>query len=244
MRGLVAVFLAFLGITFAQAEEIMIQPQTGGAELVLSATATENFANDEATVFLYAQFQSESVQKSQSEVNRLMSEANKKLASDYAGVKIESVGYTTEPVYSRPKEAEEAEIKAWRTRQTIKVILSDVKSVGKVVWAAQKAGLALQNLQFGLSSKVRNDAQRKLITEAMNNLNQKAASVAASFGLPLNSVQIAKLNFIGDSPRAMPMLARSLAADSSNDWNALPSFEAGTSSISTSVQATLKINSK
>lgn len=244
MRKLIAVFIAFFGITIAQAGEYMIQPQVGGAELLLNETVSQEFANDQAIVYLYSQSQSENLKTSQGEVNQLMSKAQQKLALAFPEVKIESAGYSVNPVYSKPKEGEESVIKGWIARQVIKLTVNDVTAVSTVVQTAQEAGVALQNLQFGLSLKTRKDAQQKLTVEVLQSLNQRAQIIAATLGVPADSVKIVKLNFGGDNVRAMPMLARAYVADSANEMVATPRFEAGNSSLSASVQATLKINNK
>lgn len=221
-----------------------LTPQQGGAEIEVPATVRMDFPNDKATIFFYTLVESDNLLDVQSKVNASMAEAQKVIKDFSSIAKIENAGYTTEPIYNNPAEGQARQIVGWKARQSIKVETEDVQGVSALVQIVQGANIALSNVSFSLTPETREAAESKLIAASVDSLNKKAALIAQAMKLPSESVRVVKLNFGGDFAETAQFAPRMFMAKSANALPAAPNFEVGTTTLSLSINASLKLGTK
>lgn len=242
IKQLAAISAAAVISTGAAAQNIQLKPLPAGANLNFVAQASYEIPNDLAVMIFSAVSESKDLPTAQSDLNQKMAEAQKAIADFSSLAQIQNYGYSTYPVYTNPKEGQAAEIVGWKAIQKIQVKTEDIEGVPALVQTAQRANLALDNINYCLTKSTKESAQEKLIGMVVENVNKKAANVALAMNLPVETFYIEKIEFnqgFEAAPRNYVMGA-AMKTDTSNKVR-LPSFEAGTSNLELSAQATLKI---
>jgi predicted secreted protein len=213
-------------------------PATADAPLTfdrvtLAYTATRDVDNDTLVAVLYAQREGGDTARLADEVNRAIAHAVER-ARQVEGVKVQTLDYQTSPVY------QQASIVGWRVSQSLRLESQDAARLGKLIGELQK-DLAVQSVGYAVSPATRRSAEDGLIGEAVEGFEKRAALVAARLGRNGYRLVSVDVDTSGEGmvPRPMRMQARgmALAADA-----VPPALEAGTQSLSVTVQGTVELN--
>jgi predicted secreted protein len=208
-----------------------------GTELTIGGHAEIDVANDEATANLFAEQQDADQAHAQSVVNQRVGEGIAALRRADPQARLETGAYSTYPVYA-PGAAQR--IVAWRVRQVVSLRTANLADLPRTIAAAQ-AGLALGELQFGLSRAARERVEAELVQRAIADANARIGAAAQALGVPPARVRLEALDFEGQALPRMPMMMRAAQVAGTREAVAEPTFEAGTSTQQAAVTARARL---
>lgn len=232
MKRLTTVFLALaaaasLGNAAAQDEQTYDRVD-------LNATASRDVANDLLIAFVFAEVEANDQADAADQVNEAITWALNRTRT-VAGVTAQTTNYSTRPVY-----ANERRIVGWVARQSLRLESTDAEALSELLGELQQR-VAIQSINYGLSSDSRDAAEDSLIAEALAQFNRRAALIAGE--LNRGGFRIVRLS-VGSSgaspPRFMDMAARGAATLEF----AAPEIEAGTQTLSVSVNGTVELDAE
>jgi predicted secreted protein len=235
-------FLCSLGIAGGTQAAWSLDPQSSESEIEISASAELKVPNDVATLYFKALSQNSSLLTVQTEVNGVMAEATKAIRNFSAEPKIQTVSYSTRPVWADNAAPGSGKISAWIAEQEISVTTEDMLGIAPLVQVAQDANIALVAIRFSLSEETKALSDRKLVEKAVRALNARAESIAAALHIPSESLKFKTLDF---SPQESPIVYATrlaLSKGSSGEAGAMPSFDAGQTPLRVEVKAKLAVN--
>ena len=214
-----------------------------GTILEVPANAVIELANDEANISFYATETGESLSQTTKTVVERVNAGLAKLKALDLPVKYETLNLSSWPQYSPAKKDEVSKIVGWQVKQGIRVTVTDVAQTAQV---AQVVGerFAFDSVQFGVSRASSDAAQNELMRMAIEAVKVKAFVAAQALGASQKDVKIEKIDISGAAvPR--PMMMRAYASDGMNRMEKsslpMPSFDAGSSSLSISVNAKVRV---
>lgn len=153
-------------------------------------------------------------------------------AADLPGLEIETYGYTLRPEYRFTQEdgTRVRTIDGYTALNNIRVTVSDVDAVGRVVDAAIGAGA---NRVSGLSFEASDteDARREALTRAVETARAEAATIAAALGRELGPPLEVRGGAQQPQPREAAMMRTAMAQARERDTP----IEAGEQTVSASV---------
>ena len=220
------------GQALAQTPQAAPPSRFEGPVVLMTGTAELELPNDEAFATFYLEVQDAELAKAQSQVNSRVAEGVAQLKRADLKAQIETAGYGSYPVYAS---GGGRKIVGWRVRQGVNLKTSDLANLPKTV-AAGQAQLALGGLDFRVSKATREKAEAELIQRAIANANARIAAAAQAVGVPAARIRLEELNFgVNDGPR--PPIAMMRAQATASDGVAMPSFDAGQSTLQMTVNA-------
>jgi uncharacterized protein YggE len=174
--------------------------------LHLSASASVPASPDLLVADLVAQSTSPSAAGAQRRVNALMADGMQ-AARGVAGVEARAVGYSVAPTDEKRT--------AWTAQQTLELRGADGQVLLDLAGKLQERGLVATALDWQLSPALRRKAHEAATTEALKELQARAASVAATLGLHVDHATDVRLDGPVFQPRPVfamaPMAARAAA---------------------------------
>ena len=167
-----------------------------------------------------------------SQVNESMAWAVK-TAKQRKGLRVESGGYRTDPVYAKGSQS----IRHWRASQDLVIESEDVEAVTETVGALQ-ARLQLRSIAFSVSPEKRRKVEAELIEEALGLFKDRAELVRRNLGAGGFGIVRIQVSASGGQPirRRYAMEAQVMSADV-----ARPAFEGGNSTIVASANGTIEL---
>lgn len=195
----------------------------------LSAEASRLAANDLARATVFAEASSPSAGESARKVNQLLSEAIA-TARSHSGVKVQTAGSHTFPVYARG-----GKIESWRMRSELMLESGDTAALSELLGKLQ-ASLGVSGIILQPSPETRKKAESEATQEAIAAFRARARLVAEALGKPY---RIRHLSLGGEHRRPpMPMLrAAPMAA-----MEAAPMpIEAGDSQVTATVSGQIEL---
>ena len=159
--------------------------------LHLSATGSIQVSPDELVADLVAQSASPAAANAQRRVNEMMA-AGMKAARGVAGVKARAIGYSVSPNDDKRP--------TWTTQQTLELRGPDGPTLLDLVGLVQQQGIATASLDWQLSPALRRKAHDAATTAALKELQERAASAAATLGLHVRFMHDVRL----DEPDVVP----------------------------------------
>ena len=175
--------------------------------LHLSATGSVQVSPDELVAELVAQATSPAAATAQRRVNEMMA-AGMKAARGVPGVEARAIGYSVSPNDDKRP--------TWSAQQTLELRGSDGPALLDLVGTLQQQGLAAALLEWQLSPALRRKAHDDATTAALKELQERAASAAATLGLHVRFMRDVRLDEPGLLPhgpfRVMGLAARAMAA--------------------------------
>ena len=175
--------------------------------LHLLATGTVQVSPDLLVADLVAQATSPSAASAQRRVNEMMT-AGIKAAKAVAGVETRAIGYSVSPNDDKRP--------TWTAQQTLELRGSDGPSLLDLAGTLQQQGFATASLEWQLSPALRRKAHDDATTAALKELQERAASAAATLGLHvrfLRDVRLDEPDLVPRGPfRVMGLAARSMPA--------------------------------
>lgn len=196
----------------------------------LSVEATRPAANDLARATVFAEASGSTPGEMAKRVNGLLGEALK-TAKTYSGVKTQSGGTHTYPVYAKG-----GKIESWRMRSELTLESADTGALSELLGKLQLS-LGVSGVAMLPAPETRKKAENEAILDALAAFKSRAKLIADALGKPYRIKQLS-VNSSGRSP-AIPMM-RASAAFSSADAAPMP-MEAGDTQISTNVSGQIEL---
>ncbi len=136
----------------------------------LSASAEQQIENDTIIATLYAEEEGSNSAQLADLVNKKIEWAVK-LVKQHKDIKLQTNSYTTNPVYNGKK------ISRWRVRQSIRLESRNMAKVSAILGRLQDK-LALQGMQFAVSSGLKTKTDDALIADALSAFENRARLIA------------------------------------------------------------------
>jgi predicted secreted protein len=222
--------IGLLSLTLLSSELLAGQKARTYDRVQLSADASMQVENDTLTAQLYAQREGSDLAQLADEVNRKITQAVAR-AKQVEGVSVQTQSYQTYPVYQQQR------LSGWRVRQSIRLESRDGAKLSRLLGELQSS-LALESLQYSVSPSQRQGAEERLIKQAIDAFQQRAALVTKQLGRRDYRLVEMHINTAGEPVRPMRMRAGVMAMDSAT---APPSLEAGSQSLEVSVNGTIEL---
>lgn len=213
-------------ILAAMAAPVMAAPTT----IDLSVEASRAAVNDLARATVFAEATGATPGELAKRINSLIADALK-TAKGYAGVKTQSGGTHTYPVYAKG-----GKIDAWRMRSDLTLESSDTGALSELLGKLQ-ASLGVSGVVMLPAPETRKKAENEAMLDAIGAFKARAKLLADALGKPYRIKQLS-VNSSGRPP-VQPML-RATAVFSSAEAAPMP-IEAGESQISASVSGQIEL---
>ncbi len=207
-RGILLLTPVLLGSAEAEpqaAADYALPPAT--TTLHLSATGSVQVSPDLLVADLVAQATSPAAATAQRRVNEMMA-ASMKAARGVPGVEARAISYSVSPNDDKRP--------TWSAQQTLELRGPDGPALLDLAGTLQQQGLAAASLEWQLSPGLRRKAHDDATTAALKELQERAASAAATLGLHvrfMRDVRLDEPDLVPRGPfRVMGLAARAMAA--------------------------------
>lgn len=198
----------------------------------LTASASQEVENDLLIAFVFAEVEANDQADAAEDVNQAIAWAAGR-ARSVSGITIQTTNYNTRPVYANGRR-----IVGWVARQSLRLESTDAETLSELLGELQER-VAVQSINHGLSKAARDAAEETLIADALAQFNRRANLVAGELGRMGFRIVRLYVNTSGGNPgvmafaRAQAQFAESVAA---------PEIEAGTQTLSVTVNGTIELN--
>lgn len=184
IASLILVFATSFGAAHAQQAPATAQP--AGTLVIVPAYGEVRQPNDEARVTFMVEEQDKDKAAAASRVNLKMKQGTELLRRADPAAVLQTRGYYTYPVYAdepaQPRQAAKPrQPVGWRVGQYLDMKTGALDKLPATVASAQKL-LALNGLQFGLSTASTGRLEEQRIAAAYQNLQDKIAAIAKAMG--------------------------------------------------------------
>ncbi|CAN5441779.1 hypothetical protein BH10PSE17_BH10PSE17_06700 [soil metagenome] len=224
----------------------------GSTRVLLRAEAELDVDNDEAHLGFYAQEQSADRAAAANVVNARMKDAIARIKQLDPTAKIQSGGYSTQPIYNTTPagSTERQKVVAWQVRQDLSVTTQKLDGVEKMVGQIQSIKPAIVNvgsIYYGVSRNLQRSTESKLFDMAFDDLKARIGNVARVMGRNQADFNVDEVNLSGEegAPRVRSYEMRAAAAPMAKSADvAEPGFEPGTTRQTLSFTARASIRPK
>ncbi|OZG75161.1 hypothetical protein BTA51_01895 [Hahella sp. CCB-MM4] len=223
---LIRIALLLLVTSFAWADDVQVHYN----RINLSANATGELANDTLTVELYAHAQEKDSTTASRQVNDAMTWALKK-ANKVEGVKVQTLGYRTNPVYRDQR------IVAWKVEQQLQLESQNIEALASLTGELQEK-LSVSSMNYDASDDLRNEKENELIVEALGAFNKRADIVSQT--LKSDSYKITNINISTNQEPFYPRMNQARGAMMSMEA-APAAVEAGTQTVTVTVSGEVEL---
>lgn len=199
-----------------------------GTLIDLSAEASLPAANDQVRATLFSEASGANPAELARRVNGEIAEALK-LARGKPGVKVQSGGLATYPIYGQGQK-----IEGWRMRSEIVLEAKDQAAVSALIGQLQAMRLAVGSVQLLPSPETRRQVGDEAIREAIRAFELRAALVAGQFGKAWKIRQLTIGQGGGPQPMPRGLRAAAMAAE------AIP-LESGESLVNANVSGQIEL---
>ena len=197
----------------------------------LNESAMIEVDNDLLVVILFAQAEGRDAATPADEVNRQIDWAIN-LAKSHPEIKIQTMGYNTQAVYSKNN------IRGWRVNQSLRLESRDSRLLGDLI-AKLQAQLQVQSIAYQVSDEQRRKYLDDLTAEALKRFNARAEHITKALGR--SGFRIVQLHINDGQNRPMPM-ARGMMLESKADMAVAPTrIEAGMQQMTVSVNGEIEL---
>lgn len=197
----------------------------------LSESAHAEVDNDLLVAVLYAQAEGHDSASPADAVNRAIDWAIN-AARSLEGVKVQTLGYSTHPVYGK------SSIRSWRVQQSLRLESRDSRKLGDLIGELQSQ-LKVQSLGYEVSAEERRRHLDTLTAEALQRFTERAGQVAKTLGR--DTYRIVRININDGQQRPAPVM-RGMMMESGADMAAAPArVEAGTRQMTVSVSGEIEL---
>jgi len=200
----------------------------------LSASARSEVANDLMIVNMNAQAQGTDTAKLASEINNTMNWALSQLEK-FSDITARSRDYQTYPQYERNG----SKIRSWTATQTIELKSENFEQAGKAIQILQSR-LQVQGMQLSAKPATREQAEDKLINEALDAFKRRAVLVQNN--MDASEYRIVNLSINTNNGGGRAPMHRSASYDSAMSVESAPAIEAGTSSVTVRVDGQIQLD--
>ena len=194
----------------------------------LSASAEQQIENDTIIATLYAEEEGSNPAQLADLVNKKIEWAAK-LVKRHKDIKLQTNSYSTHPVYNKNK------ISRWRVRQSIKLESRNMAKVSELLGQLQDK-LALQGIQFAVSSGLKTKTDGGLIADALSAFENRASLVVKQ--LKRKGYKIVDINIsTSGNMRQRNLNVRAAMMESV----AAPTVEAGEQTVGVTVSGSVEL---
>ena len=223
------IFSVCLGISATPVYGESTQPQFN--RVSLQAHAEREIPKDELTVVVSAQHEHDDPAVVADTVNRDMQWALA-LVQEVAAVTARSLGYYTNPIYTKQR------VTGWRARQDLQLRTTDVAGLTGLVGVLQER-LMVTRMHFAPTKATRDRFENELIEEALEAYKRRVAVVRKHMdGREYRIVQLQIQAGGAAPPIAVRTMLRAQAAESVQ----APQVASGTSKLSVTVSGTVQFD--
>jgi predicted secreted protein len=199
----------------------------------LGESARADVENDLLVAVLFAQAEGRDPAIPADEVNRLMDWALN-LAKSHPEVKVQTLNYQTNPVYTKDK------IRAWRVRQSLRLESRDSRLLGDLVGRLQES-LQMESLSYQVSDEERRSRTEALTATALQRFEARARHIAETLGR--SGYRIVQIRIDDDHRPPMPVARGVMFEAAMADSAPAPArIEAGTSEIGVRVSGEIELS--
>jgi predicted secreted protein len=230
MRTLLRNGLLILSLTAISTSAWCSEPPLTYDRIDLSATASRQVENDTLVAIMYAQREGNDATQSSKEVNQMVSQAVKQ-AKATPGIKIQTMGYSTDPIYNKQT------LTGWRVRQDIRLESQDSAVLSKLIGDLQKQ-LGVGSISYTISPEKLSAVEEELMTEGMAAFKRRAQLITKEMGHARYRLVDMQVNTSGAAPQLRRM--RSMAIEMAAPAPA-PTLEAGTRQVHVNVSGTIEL---
>ena len=228
-RGILAV-LAAAALVLAPRALMADAAETPMNRVSFLVERTRDVDNDRVTAVLAVTDDNVDSAKLSDQINRTMAWALG-VARGHQDLRVKSGGYSTHPVYG-----DDRRVRAWRASQQLILEGDSAEKVSAAVGELQSR-LQLQSMRFSVSPELRRLTQDELIAEGLAAFRARAELVRTSLGK--SSYAFVSIS-IGTGGAVIPV-ARFEGARAMARSVAPPAVEAGTSTVTVSVNGTIEL---
>jgi len=221
-------FLIFIGMLMVSLMAYSHDSAPTYDRINLSVSAQREADNDSLVAVLYAQEQGKNAPRLAKQVNRDISAAVTK-AKQIAGIKVQTLDYTTSPVYIKNH------LDGWRVRQSIRLESKDPASLSELIGDLQKE-LKVSSINYTLSPESRLLIEESLIAEAIDHFNNRAQLIQTQMSRQDHKLVQMDINSSGHSPQPRLRMARMEKSSAS-----APHLEAGTQTVTVTIRGTIEL---
>ena len=226
-RLLVPIMLLLLAAPLAAHQDVLPYNR-----ISLNESAMIEVDNDLLVVMLFSQAEGRDAATPADEVNREIDWAIN-LAKSHPEIKVQTMGYNTQPVYSKNN------IRGWRVNQSLRLESRDSRLLGDLI-AKLQAQLQVQSIAYQVSDEQRRKYLDDLTAEALKRFNARAEHITKALGR--SGFRIVQLHISDGQNRPMPM-ARGMMLESKADMAVAPArIEAGTQQMTVSVNGEIELS--
>jgi predicted secreted protein len=199
----------------------------------LTASASAEVENDLLIATVFAEAEDNDQADAAATVNEAIAWAAGR-ARRVDGIEIQTTNYTTRPLYANGRR-----IVGWAARQGLRLQSEDAEALSALLGELQER-VAVQSMSYGLSDAARNEAEDRLIREALAQFNRRAGLIAGELGH--DGFRIVRLNvgtpgIFFNQREALSMLRQ---ADADIGF-APPEIEAGTQNLTVTINGTIEL---
>jgi predicted secreted protein len=200
----------------------------------LSASVGRAVENDTLVVILYAQEENRRADRAADEVNRRIASALKR-AKATPGILVQTLDYSTSPIYQKGGSYSGSRIDGWRVRQSLRLESRDAAILSELTGELQEQ-LAISNIGYSVSPKKRQATEDALIGEAISGFRERARLISREMGQKDYRLVQMNINTSHPSPRPQQLRAMAMSAEMS-----APAMEAGTQRIEVQINGTIEL---
>jgi len=202
-------------------------------QIDLSASAEREIDNDLLVAVVYAEVQAQRQAEASNEINEAIQWALKN-ADDVRGVTTQTLQYSSFPVYGNNQR-----IVAWQARQSLRLQSDDSDTLSELLGELQQR-VAIQSVNYAVSTAARDAADDKLIAEALAQFNRRAALIADELGRSGYRIVRMSISTSGNSPSPIAYRQRGLATMEADV--AAPALDAGVQTVRVNISGTIELN--
>ena len=204
-------------------------PSFAATSIELSAEANRPAVNDLVRATVSAEASGTTPGELSRQVNNLIADALK-TARAYPGVKTQSGGSSTYPIY-----AKSGKIESWRMRSDLSLESGDSTDLSELLGKLQ-GSLAVSSLVLQPSPETRKKAENEAILDAMAAFKARAKVIAEALGKPYRIKQLT----VSSSGRVVQPMFRSAAKAMTAEAAPMP-MEAGESLVSVTISGQIEL---
>lgn len=197
----------------------------------LAASAQQEVEADLLVAVLVAQRDGTDAAQLAGEVNTLVDSAMSQ-AQGEAQIESETLGYTTDPVYTK------GTLTGWRVRQSIRLRSRDAASLSGLVGRLQER-LLLQSIGYEVSDERRKETEDALIRTGVDAFKARAELIAEQMGQRKHRLVEMRVETRGDRPA--PVYRAMAAMPAADAAPAAPRIEAGKQTIRVQVSGVIEL---
>ncbi len=142
--------------------------------ITLSVSAADEIESDTLVAQLYVQKEGQIASQLANETNRDIEWAIQR-AKRVPGITVQTLDYHTTPTYHKQSQT------GWRVKQSLRLTSQDTVAMSQLIGELQQR-LMVDNIRYKISQKRQDEAENRLITQAIAAFKVRAALISSAWG--------------------------------------------------------------